>query len=119
MKVQPINNITFTSQIKKLYKKGRIKVKYGLYGEELTKQNVSDEHIICKCFGGTNDLSNIALASKELNNARGNNPIEQFVTMGMIRQYLFQFKGIKCQGFDGDSYIRNIKETFKRLMDDD
>lgn len=118
MIVQPISNIVFTSQIKKLYKKGKLKVKYGLYGEELTKNNVSDEHIICKCFGGTDDLSNVALASKELNNARGNKPIEQFVTMGMIRRYLLQFKGIKCNGFDGDSYIKSIIETFKKLMEE-
>ena len=119
MIVQPTSNITFTSQIKKLYKKGRIKLKYGLYGEELTKQNVSDEHIICKCYGGTNDLSNIALASKELNNLRGNNPIENFVTFGMIRQYLLQFKGIRCNGFDGNSYIRGIQDTFRGIIEDD
>ena len=118
MNIQPVDNINFNSKLKTLYKKGVIKVKYGLYGEELTKKNVSDEHIICKCNGGTNDLSNIALASKELNNARGCNPIENFITLGMLRNYLLQFKGIKCNGFDGDSYIRLIRRTFKELMDD-
>ena len=108
----------FKSQLKKLYKKGKLPIKYGLYGELLTKDNVSDEHIICRCFGGTNDLSNIALTSKELNNARGNQPIGLFVTMGMLRQYLLQFKDLKCKDFDGNKYIKGLRETFRRLVDD-
>ena len=120
MQVSPvsISEIIFRSQIKKLYKKGKVPIKYGLYGEILTKDNVSDEHIICKCFGGTNDLSNIALTSKEKNNARGNQPIELFITMGLLRQYLNQFKDIKLKDFDGNSYIKGIRKTFTRIVDD-
>ena len=77
MDVKPINpRITFKSKIKRLYKKGKIKLDYDLYGLPLTKQNVSDEHIICRCFGGSSEESNIALATKEINNLRGNKPIE-------------------------------------------
>lgn len=108
----------FKSQLKKLYKKGKLPIKYGLYGDILTKENVSDEHIVCKCFGGSNNLSNIALTSKELNNARGNQPIEFFVTMGMLRQYLLQFRNIKLKDFDGNSYIKGIRETFRGLVDE-
>ena len=118
MNVQPTDNINFNSHLKTLFKKGKVKVRYGLYGEELTKKNVSDEHLICKCQGGSNELSNIALASKELNNARGCSPIENFVTFGMVRQYLLQFKGVKVQGFDGDAYIKGIKKTFRELIND-
>lgn len=120
MRLEPIETYSpiFVSHLKTLYKKGKLKIDYGIYGEKLTKENVSDEHVICKCFGGTNDQSNIVLASKELNNARGNKPIALFVTMGMLRQYLRQFAGIKKQGFDGDKYIKEIKETFRRLIDD-
>ena len=120
MNIEPISisEIIFRSHLKTLYKKGKIPIKYGLYGEVLTPKNVSDEHIICKCFGGTNDLSNIALASKELNNARGNQPIGLFVTIGMLRKYLLQFKDIKCQGFDGNAYIKDMRNTFRSLVDD-
>ena len=126
MKIKPIQNyftderpLLFKSQLKNLYKKGKLPIKYGLYGEILTKDNVSDEHIICKCLGGTNDISNIALASKELNNARGNQPIGLFVTMGMLRKYLLQFKNLKLKNFDGNEYIKGIRQTFRRLVDDD
>ena len=115
MIIQPTNNIVFHSQLKRLYKKGKIKIDVGIYGEKLTKKNVSDEHVVCKSQGGSDNLSNIVLASKKLNNARSDKPIEQFVTIGMLRRYLLQFKGIKCQGFDGDSYIKNIKNTFEDL----
>lgn len=117
MNVQAISSIVFNSQIKKLFKKGKLPIKYGLYGEILTPQNVSDEHLICKCYGGTNDLANIALASKECNNARGNTPIEYCLTLGMLRKYLKQFKGIKRKDFNGDSYIEGIKRTCKELAD--
>ena len=120
MYIEPIETYSpiFNSQLKNLYKKGKIKVKYGIYGEKLTKENVSDEHVICKCFGGSNNQSNIVLASKELNNARGNKPIALFVTMEKLRQYWEQFRGVKCQDFNGDEYIKQIKKTFKELIND-
>ena len=119
MQLEPISitEIIFRSHLKTLYKKGKLPVKYGIYGEILTPKNVSDEHIICKCHGGSNKLSNIALAAVELNVKRGCKPIEDFVTFGMLRQYLRQFKGVKRQGFDGDSYIRGIRKTFKDIVD--
>lgn len=118
MKILPTNNgILFQSRLKTLYKKGKLPVRYGIYGERLTPGNVSDEHIICRCFGGTDDLSNIALADKAYNNMRGNRPITEFLTLGNINLYLQQFKGVKRQGFDGDSYIKGIRETFRRLVD--
>ena len=87
MYIQPISCLTFNSKIKKLFKQGKLKLDYGLYGEPLTKQNVSDEHIICKCYGGQTVESNIALASKEMNNKRGCQPIEKFVTIEMFEKY--------------------------------
>ena len=117
MIIAPVS-LTFNSHLKTLFKKGKLPVKYGLYGEIITPKNVSDEHIICKCHGGTNELSNIALASVELNVKRGCKPIEDYVTFGMLRQYLRQFKGVRRQGFDGDSYIKGIRKTFKDIVDD-
>ena len=118
MIVGSIQPVIFKSQLKNLFKKGKIKVEYGLYGEKLTKNNVSDEHIICRCFGGTNDQSNIALASKELNTKRGNQPIGLFVTIGMLRKYLSQFRGVKRQGFDGDSYIKGVSKVFEGIINE-
>lgn len=117
MIISPISGLTFDgSYLKKLYKKGKIKIKYGLYGEELTKKNVTDEHLLCRCFGGKNDLSNIALATKEANWRRGNDPIENHLTYAMLKQYCEQFKGIKLPKFNGDEYIKGIKKTITELI---
>ena len=109
----------FKSQLKKLYKKGKLSIKYGLYGEELTKKNVTDEHLLPRCFGGSSDLSNIALATKEANWRRGSEPIEIFLSLGMLRNYCKQFKGIKIRGFNGDEYVKGIIKTIKGLVDND
>ena len=109
----------FKSQLKKMYKKGKLPIKYGLYGEELTKKNVTDEHLLPRCLGGSSDLSNIALATKEANWRRGSEPIEFFLSLGMLRNYCKQFKGIKVRDFDGDEYIKGIIKTIKGLVEND
>lgn len=114
-----IQSVVFQSHLKNLFKKGKLpSVKRGLYGEKITKENVSDEHVRCKCHGGDNSQGNIALASKELNNARGCNPIENYLNYEMLQNYCFQFKGVKCQGFDGDSYVRKLKKTIEDLTNE-
>lgn len=114
-----IQSVVFHSHLKNLFKKGKLpSVKRGLYGEKITKENVSDEHVRCKCHGGDNSQGNIALASKELNNARGCNPIVNYLNYEMLQNYCFQFKGVKCQGFDGDSYVRKLKKTIEDLTNE-
>lgn len=118
MNILPIGNgILFKSHLKELYKKGKIKVEFGLYGEKLTKKNVSDEHLKPKSWGGTNDQFNIALASREANSRRGNAPIELFLTFGMLRNYLRQFIDVFVDGFDGNKYIEGVKKTIRELIE--
>lgn len=115
MYIQP-TSITFTSLVKTLYKRGRINIQYGIYGEPLNKKTVSDEHIICKCFGGTKDLSNIALADAKLNNKRGCEPIENFTTMENVYRYCEPFLKIKLPEFNGAEYARGIINTFLKIF---
>lgn len=112
-----INGVVFNSHLKKLYKRGKIKLDVGLYGEKLTKENVSDEHLKPKSWGGTNEESNIALTSIEANCRRGNAPIELFLTYGMLRNYLKQFIDVKVADFDGNKYIEGVRKTIKELID--
>lgn len=116
---QPIDRLVFYSHLKKLYKRGKIKVDIGLYGDKLTLENVTDEHLLPKSFGGTNDLSNIALATRETNCRRGNRPIGFFLTLGMVRNYCKQFQGVKLKDFDGDAYVKAIKKTIRELVDNE
>ena len=119
MNILPVGNgILFKSRLKKLYKQGKINIEYDIYGNKLTKQNVTDEHLICRCHGGTSDLSNIALATKEANWKRGCQPIENFLTYGNLRRYLLYFKDVKLPNFDGNAYREGIRKTIKELIGD-
>lgn len=74
MRIQPIQQPTFqyNSPLKTLYRKGELPVIYGFYGDRLTQKNVSLEHLKPHSKGGKTVLSNLVLASKQKNQARGN-----------------------------------------------
>ena len=56
----------YTSILKTHWKNGLMPtVTKGLYGDELTLENVSLEHIKPHSWSGTTDLYNLALASKK------------------------------------------------------
>lgn len=120
MNVEPINSqITFNSRIKRLYKSGKIKLDYDIYGLPLNKNNVTDEHIICKCFGGSSDESNIALATREINNLRGCKPIEQFVTIKMVAKYIERLIDNNppiVDGYNLVEYCNGILKTFQKIF---
>lgn len=111
--------VSFHSHLKTLWKRGQLpSVKYGIYGGKLTKANVTDEHLKPKSLGGSNSQGNIALAVDVLNHKRSSNPIEDYLTYEMLQNYCFQFKGVRCNGFNGDEYVRKIKKTIKELIDE-
>lgn len=116
MYIQAVNGLVFNSKIKKLFKQGKLKLDYGLYGEPLTKQNVSDEHIICKCFGGQTVETNIALASKEMNNRRGCKPIQEFVTIEMVNAYIERVRKNNIKEYDIEAYCQGIIRTFNKIF---
>lgn len=94
-------------------------VKKGAYGFKLTKKTISNEHIIPHCQGGTLEQGNILLANKHINNLRGCEPIENYLTKTNLTDYLAQFIGVKVEHknkiFDGDKYISDIIENTKHL----
>lgn len=118
MIITPTNGLVFESRLKNLYKKGKINIQYGIYGGKLTRKNVTDEHLLPKFYGGTKELDNIALATKENNWERGREPIEYYLTYEMLQNYCAQFKGIKLKDFDGNKYVEGIKRTIRKLIDE-
>ena len=122
MKVDVISTTSFQYKhpLKTQWLKGKLPtVKYGLYGEKLTPETVSIEHLTPASLGGGLDWGNIVLADKFKNSQRGIEPIEKFVNIEMLRTYLKQFKGIKLHNFDGDKYIKQIREYFKNVVESD
>lgn len=90
-------------------------VQKGLYGGELLKDNISLEHLKPHSLGGQTTLRNLALATKELNQKRGNRDITLYLTPEMAESYLAQFKDVRIKKLDGNKYINMVKKTLKGL----
>ena len=119
MKINPINQINFgyKSILKTYWREGKLpSVTHGIYGGELTKDNVTLEHLKPHSKKGRTVLNNLAL-SKNINNwKRGNKPIGDFLDKDLFEQYCEQFKGLKLPFFNGDNYIKEITKTIERLL---
>lgn len=125
MKIRPLfkkigkNNPTFgySSPLKDLYRKGKLPVKYGFYGDKLTKNNVSLEHLLPHSKGGKTTLDNLVLSSKQNNFKRGNRPLSEFINFGNVKRYLNQFIGVKLKNFNGNEYVKNILKTIENVLE--
>lgn len=123
MQLKKVDGINFgyNSILKDLYKQGLLPtVKYGIYGNKLSKKTVSLEHIVPASKGGTTKLKNMALADKEANRIRGNDDINKYLTLSHLKKYLSQFINVKVFKnkniiFDGNSYIDNLVDTLHSL----
>jgi len=108
----------YSNILKTLWKKGKLPtVKYGFYGDELTKKNVSLEHVKPKSQGGLSTLANFVLSSKQKNNFRGTKPLEDVLDISIMMRYFEQFKGVRVGPFDGDKYIDMVLDTIYKLID--
>ena len=123
MKIKPIqtpaDQITFGyhSPLKTLYKKDRLPVEYGFYGDKLTLKNVTLEHLLPVSKGGKTVLSNLVLASKTKNQLRGNEDVANFIIPEAFEKYINQFIGFRTKDFDGNKYVSMILEIINRLLD--
>lgn len=119
MKINPVTSISFgyKSLLKTYRLDGKMpSVKYGIYGGELTKENITLEHLKPHSKGGKTNINNLAL-SKNVNNwTRSNKPISQFLNKETFEAYCEQFKGLKLPFFNGDNYVKEITKTIERLM---
>ena len=119
MKISFIKPIAFQykSPLKTEWLKGNMPtVKKGLYGGELTKKNVTLEHILPHSQGGKTRFENLALAVDKNNFKRGAEPINKFLTIDMFNEYIEQFKNILLPDFDGNKYIEQLTNTIKRFI---
>lgn len=78
-------------------------------GIELTKDNVSLDHVIPKSQGGKNNLFNYMLASKVFNSFRGVVPLAKLITKEMFDKWAKQYEGIMVCGVKGEEYIEEIR----------
>lgn len=114
--IQPIS-FGYSHPLKTAYKKGLLPtVKFDVYGNRLTLENVSLEHIIPHSEGGTTTLDNLLLVDKKANRERGTKPIKLFMSKDMIDVYLCQFKGLKNRFINGNEYINKVKNTLLKEL---
>ena len=114
--ISPLSFYSNGPDLRRLWMKGKLPtVKYGFYGDLLTEKNVTREHLKPASYGGKRSVDNIVLASKEKNNARGNDDINNYADRMTVRQYLAQFIDVKVKEFSGNKYIMGILERLKSL----
>ena len=110
---------TFTGYkhpLKTLFKEGKMpSVKYGLYGFPINPENVSLEHLKPHSWGGRTELSNLALAERSANSARGSRPLADVLSWDMLEKYLSQFNFRIRKVFDGYSYQDKVRRTCENL----
>lgn len=118
MKIGSTDSITFgySNILKTLFKKGKLPVKYGFYGDELTKKTVTLEHLKPRSKGGKTELCNLVLASANKNQERGNRPLSEMLNWECVGRYLEQFRNIHVGDFNGNRYIQMILRTIKGLI---
>lgn len=118
MKTKPVDTISFGYQhpLKTLWKKGLLPtVRKGFYGDELTIKTLSLEHLQPKSQGGETSLENLVLASRRMNNLRGDKPLQSFIIKDKAIEYFYQFIKIKIKDFNGDEYIAKVLNKLSEL----
>lgn len=118
MEIKPIKPVNFgyNNKLKTLYLQGKIKPKYGIYGDRLTKDTVSLEHLLPRSKGGKTQLDNLVLASFKMNNIRGNKPLENYLTPKNLVRYINQFVDIDIPEFNGKEYAVGILKTIGNVI---
>ena len=131
-----VNGISFGYHhpIKTMWLKGKLPwLKYGFYGERLTKKNVSIEHLKPvvrfkeECNGNREKAQrlattweNVVLASNRINNFRGCDPLSSVIDYEAMGRYLQQFEGKHIPGFgSGEKYIKGVLDTVNSLIQKD
>lgn len=107
----------YSNILKTLYKKGKLSsVKYGFYGDEINKKNVTLEHLLPRSQDGKTELKNLVLASANKNQERGVCPLSEMLNWEYAGRYFEQFRNVVVDGFDGNKYIEMAMETIKELL---
>ena len=91
-------------------------VKYDMAGNRLTKDNVTNGHMLAHSKGGSTEISNLMLETANYNFMKGNKPFSWFFTQEGFDMYCEQFKNIKLPKFNGLDYIFKITKTKDRLL---
>ena len=98
----------YRSELKTLYRQGKLKGLKSFSGQELTQ--VSIDHIKPKSRGGKSDLGNYVLTNQQENSERGSKNIDFYLEKNLkgAIEYINWFWTHKVEGFDCIGYVNRI-----------
>lgn len=109
MQVQAVSFGSYRHDLKTAWRKGLLPtVTKGVYGNILTQDNLSLEHIVPHSLGGKTTTDNLFLADRFANSKRGVKPIMEVLTYEQLFEYLNQFVDVKNKYVNGKDYIYKI-----------
>lgn len=119
MKIYPIQPISFKykSILKTYWLKGNMPdVKYDMGRNRLTKDNITNGHMLAHSKGGKTNLSNLMLETANYNFAKSNKPFSQFYDEEAFKAYCKQFEKIDLPDFNGLDYIYRITKNAYNII---
>ena len=111
-----VNFEGYSCELKRLYKKGLVKIKYSFYGGKLNPKRMSVEHVVPRSKGGKSCQANYVFCNADQNSDRGNSPLVHYINWEAVGVYLKQFEGIKIKNFNGDEYIKQVLSAINEAM---
>ena len=113
-----ICNITFGARsiLKTEFERGAIPLKKDITGHELKRGESSLDHTIPKSKGGKSSIENYSLMNVVANNRRSNKPIEPYIDLLSLIEYIKVMLDVKTMDFDGIEYLRGWLRTLARAI---
>lgn len=118
MLVLPISNILFgaKSVLKREFDKGNIPLKKDITGHELKRGEASIDHTIPKSKGGVSRLENYSLMNVAVNNHRSNKPIEPYIDLVSLLEYIKVMMDVRLPDLNGTEYVKGWIRTLIRAL---
>ena len=83
-------------------------VQHDIGGNLLTKENVTNGHMLARSKGGSNELKNLTLESLPYNMMKGNRPFSWYFDTKNFMRYCSEVSKVKLPNFDGMEYVKGI-----------
>lgn len=120
MRITPVKNpivFKYKSVLKTEWLKGNMpSVKHDIGGNLLTKENVTNGHMLPVSKGGKTNLKNLTLETLNYNQMKGNKPFSWFFDIKNFMRYCDEVSKVDLPNFKGLEYVRGIIETAFELL---
>ena len=119
MMIPPVYQLSFgyKSILKTEWLKGNMPdVEFDMGGNRLTKDNVTNGHMLAVSKGGKTCEGNLMLETANYNFMKSNKPFSWFFTKEGFDTYCEQFKKVKLPNFNGMDYIYKITKNADFLL---